>query len=80
MSLADRLANIEMSPGNQPNSCGVCRWEQSLPDSDRKAVEEWYERKGSLVQLWEIASRDADHPLPLGVSSLRNHVRRHRGT
>lgn len=74
MSLATRLSAVVPERSNR-FGCATCAWLASLSEADRLAFNEWIDANRSLTQLWEIASSDPDHPLPVGVSAMRLHVR-----
>lgn len=74
MSLATRLSAVLPSYSNK-GGCRTCRWVAALPPGDRQAWDDWIFSDRSLSQLWEIAANDPDNPIPVGLSSMRNHVR-----
>ncbi len=74
MSLANRLSAVVPSPGRR-DGCSTCRWLGSISDADRDAYEAWIDEGRSITQLWEVCRNDPDHPIPVGVSSMRLHIR-----
>jgi hypothetical protein len=75
VSLAKRLSAV--IPEGSHRHCGTCRWIAELPPTDRAAFDDWIEQDRSLTQLWQIAMKDADHPYPLSLESMRACVRVH---
>lgn len=77
MSLARRLSIVQPNRSNRGGCC-TCQWLDKLPPSDRAAFDAWIDEGRSVTQLWEIASSDPDHPLPISLYDyLRPHIRDH---
>jgi uncharacterized protein YodC (DUF2158 family) len=74
MSLARALSAVQPSRG-RPVGCTTCKWFRGLSPADQAAFNEWVASDRSKTQLWEIASSDPDHPLTVGISSMRLHLR-----
>lgn len=76
MSLANRLSEVTPSRGN--HGCITCKYVEDLNLKDRLAFDQWIAEGLSLVQLWDIASSDPEHPLLVSVTGLRHHVKHHK--
>lgn len=74
MALAKSLSIVQPTLGRR-GGCSTCRWYQSLPPADKAAFWDWIDSGRSITQLWEVASKDPDHPLTMGISALRLHLR-----
>ena len=74
MPLAQRLSVVIPTRSNR-GGCATCAWLRELPEGDRKAFREWIADGKSMTQLWEIAASDPDHPIPVGLSAMRLHIR-----
>lgn len=74
MSLANRLSAVIPVRGRR-DGCSTCTWLDSLPTADRAAWEQWVDEGRSITQLWEVAQADPDHPIPVGASAMRLHIR-----
>jgi hypothetical protein len=74
MSLAKGLSAVQPNRG-RPNGCSTCRWFDGLPTADQNAFTDWVKSDRSNTQLWEVAASDPDHPLTLGLSAMRLHIR-----
>lgn len=74
MSLAKSLSSVQPTRGRGVG-CSTCSWFNALPPADQKAFRDWIAAGRSITQLWEVASIDPDHPLTVGISAMRLHLR-----